>query len=265
MTNAKPLSESPEIRQESHIKKYAEMKEEIRTYRGEGYYLQTGIDALSFIQNIPDSIFEQIDCIIWDPPYMDPSDPNHVERLNSRRRRFNETSSLRFLERKYRDKVLDIIKQKMNPDGYILQFHTIKEELLEGGNCIHGWIKTGPAVFSGSSCPNNIEWINIIGPKIPRTVGRVLNKYIIHSSEYTYNGGFPRLVRGCAKPLTLYLDLLKHVSVSFVLDPFAGYGRSISAALNLGIDIYACDIDSSLDWHDRIPSDLDSFFNGGDD
>jgi len=117
---------------------------------GANFILKIGIDALSFVRSIPDQTFRQIDTIIWDPPYMDPNDLTHKERLNSRRRKFNKTNSLRFLDKEYRREVLQYIRERMNPDGFILQFHTIKSELMnEGSNCIHGWIKTGPAVFSG--------------------------------------------------------------------------------------------------------------------
>ncbi len=236
-----------------------------RTYRGENYLLQTGVDALSFVRNIPDDEFSKIDAVIWDPPYMDPDNQEHVERLNHRagrwkpsvvnwrgRIRNNET---RFMSKDERNAVLSIIRTKMHPQGHIIQFHTIEDELWDDHIYRLVWVKSEWSGISGSPIINNGEWINIIGPKV-RKNGNTIPKYIVVHEEK--NG--IQIVRSCAKPRVLFDKIFHLLQPQFVLDPFAGFGRVIPASLSRGAKIYACDIDTSLDWGRYLNGSIDRFF-----
>ncbi len=114
--------------------------------------IKTGTDALTFLKQIPDHIWDTIDTVNWDPPYFDSDNPKDVERVNQRSK--------------------------------------LKDTKVK----------------------------------------------------------FTKLVRACAKPIELYKNLYRHLDSKIILDPFAGWGGSIFAAIELDLQIYACDIDSSLDW-----------------
>jgi len=103
--------------------------------------------------------------------------------------------------------------------------------------------------MAGNCDRNNGEHIVIEGTRLKGKIkGQILNKYISVDAEYKTHKGINRIVRGCAKPTKLFKELYRHFNVKFVLDPFAGWGSSIMAALEMGINIYACDLDNNLDW-----------------
>lgn len=212
----------------------------VQTYRK----LQTGIDAMEFVKSIPDEIWKIIDLAIWDPAYYDDDNPKHIEKINRRGKfkgkRDGNGTETRLMNRKHREKILEYIRSKTN-DIHILHFHT--EEIdIDPLACIHVWVKPIINCSAGNCDRNNGEYIFVEGKKVEgKLKGRVLNKYI--------NAGFKSIVpRSCAKPTFLYSELYRHLDSKFVLDVFAGYGNSIVAADNLGISIYACDIDSKLNW-----------------
>ena len=213
-------------------------------------------DSLDFVKSLPGGW----DTIIWDPPYMDPQDKKHLERVNTRSKlqikkqnrgypKQLKNSTARLMERPKRKEILDIIKSKMNPLGHILQFHTIKEELWKDDiSCLHYWIRYPQKVMSGSRDPFNAEHINIIGPKIPGRKNQ-LDTFIVVNMKSIYNGYV--IKRACAKPTELFEKLYKHLDSQFILDPFAGLGNSIKAARGLGLTIQANDIDKNVNWDFR--------------
>ena len=218
-------------------------------------HVKAGIDALSFVRQLEGGW----DLVIWDPPYFSPN-AEDSERLNSRSRNFNLTKKLRVMDPLRRDEILNLIKAKMDPLGRIIYFQTDLTRIPKNYECLHGWVKS--TVLSGSPCPSNIEWMAIFGSSIKKAPGRILNQYLPYPYELKYNGGFPRLVRGCAKPEALYEDLYRHTDAKHVLDPFAGFGRSISAAIKNGIRIDACDIDHTLQaqYDSYLTNHIDNFF-----
>ena len=205
--------------------------------------LQTGVDAMEFAAAIPDDVWNQIDTIVWDPPYMDLNNPKHKKKMlggqKSQRHNLSKTHYTRILDIDYRDKLLSYIKSKTN-DIYIIHFHTDEEILNNIEGCSHVWVKGKNTSMTGSACVNNAELIKVEGTKIKREKGRILDKYL----WIPFN--FPP--RACAKPVKLWLELFRHIDSKFVLDPFAGYGNSILACDKMDISIYACDLDDTLTW-----------------
>ena len=207
--------------------------------------------------------------MIWDPPYMDPSNKDHKERLNHRAGRWKPSTinwrerikrnDTRFMSKKLREEILKLIKQKMNPNGHIVQFHSIAKELwTENRAYLLIWVKSEWSGISGSPVINNGEFVNIIGPNVQKN-GNTIPKYLAISEEKK-NGIC--IVRSCAKPQRLYEMIFRLLNPAHVLDPFAGYGRSISAAIKRGIQIDACDIDPSLQFQydSYVTNPIDNFF-----
>jgi 2-polyprenyl-3-methyl-5-hydroxy-6-metoxy-1,4-benzoquinol methylase len=207
--------------------------------------IQYGIDALSFV----DSLEGGWDCVIWDPPYKDPKNPVHQEQINKRRRswydrnnRFKPTNNTRFLDLEYRNQVLDLVKSKMAANCKIVYFNTKYKELPTEKGCEHTWVKLkNIGVISGSGCPDNGEHFKIV-PPVKREKGKILSRYVAYKAP---SDGII-IKRGCAKPIELMRDILRHCSATFVLDPFVGLGEIIFAAAEMGVNIDACDIDDSI-------------------
>lgn len=211
---------------------------------------QTGIDALEFVKQSKGGW----DTIVWDPPYMDPHNKDHQERINKRRRnwydrnnRFKKTNYTRFMERDTRKKILAAAIAKAADKYTIIQFHTILDELwIQDRICTHVWVKHPIQPISGSRDPFNGEYINIVGTKKFNGHLDRMNEYIVVDVTTAYKGIM--IKRGCAKPLELFKKIFKHVRATHILDPFAGLGNSIVAADRMEIPIDACDLDSSLKW-----------------
>lgn len=223
--------------------------------------LEVGTDAMDFVKDIPDQYWKKIDTVVWDPPYYDDDNPEHLEKVNGRtklkstdpkkggyqRTEFNYSDSpdTRLMNKLHRQNILEYIQSKLNEDSHILYFHT-QEVIIYPLACKHIWVKTIRDTMAGNNDRNNGEYVYIMGKKIEGKIkGRILNKYI--------NAKFPTIMpRSCAKPLFLYKELYRHLDSKFILDPFAGYGNSIHAARKMNIPIFACDIDDSLIWDKQV-------------
>lgn len=199
--------------------------------------LQTGIDAMDFIKQIPDEIWEQIDTIVWDYPY-------YSTKINKKGGGFEgfKTDNI-MINKKQLDDIYNYIKSKTN--GNFVIFHTnIKKIDLDKSIII--WNKSN-VPFDGLL--GNCEFIQLDKKIYWKT--RVL-------SIPNERGGSKHNIRQCAKPYKLFIELFKLLDSKFILDPFAGYGNSIHAAGKLGIPIYACDIDSTLNWDKK--QSLNTYF-----
>ncbi len=247
--------------------------------------LQTGVGAYNFIISLPDEIWTTIKVVVWDPPYYDSDNDAHLEKVNGRTKLKDATAQwkqpeTRLMDPAQRQQILEYIRLKIPEDAYVIYFHTDREEIATYSDiaCEHVWVKPIHYCIAGNADRNNGEHIVIEGPSIkgkPR--GRILNKYInARFSKYASKDNFVpderhHLPRACAKPYDLYYRLFKHLDASSVLDPFAGFGMSIKAAIHLGAAVYACDLDPTLDYKDleemsyntrtkHIDTDLDHFF-----
>lgn len=238
----------------------------------------TGTGAYDFIHQLPGGW----DLIIMDPPYHDPDDEMATEALNKRSGKFvskidsnrieafHETTIHRFMPRWERERILALIRTKAKPKAHFVYFHTDLHQLpydwilgeKEGVACTHGWTKPGKmGVLSGSACPKNIEWIQIV-PKIKgRPKGRIMDQFIdMQPPSRTKTLGREIIIaRACAKPFELYLEIFRHTRAKYILDPFAGYGMSIKAADHLGLKIDACDIDGTVNWNFEAQKNLQGF------
>ncbi|MEE9446207.1 MAG: hypothetical protein V3V19_11150 [Cocleimonas sp.] len=214
--------------------------------------------ALWFLENLPEERWETIDTIVLDPPYYDSDKKTDVEKVNSRTKLKKPSRSrirvkyfsphTRLMNSFIRRKIIGYIKYKMNEDTRVLHFHSVRDRLpkLENFCCDHEWIKPIKIVMTGNNDRKNIEYIRIEGPKIEGNtmVGRTLNQAIVNCEpEMIIGNKAPTIVRACAKPEKLFIELFRHLDSRHVLDPFAGWGRSISAALKMGLKIDACDSD----------------------
>lgn len=219
--------------------------------------LTTNIDALDFVTAIPDDIWKLIEFMVWDPPYFNSDDPDDMERVNGRTKLKSGDKaqflnpSLRLMDSNLRDNIYRYIIDKI-PKARVAHFQSDRNRIsLNPKNigCEHVWVKPISITMAGNCDRNNGEHIVIEGPRLKGKIkGQILNKYITADAEYKTHKGINRIVRGCAKPTKLFKELYRHFDVKFVLDPFAGWGSSIMAALEMGINIYACDLDSTLDW-----------------
>lgn len=214
--------------------------------------------ALYFVQNLPNERWETIDTIVWDSPYYDLDNPEHVEIVNSRTKLKNKrinwgghsAPQTRLMLSRERKEILRIIKERKNDDARILHFHSKFDYLPKVPElcCIHTWIKPINITIAGNCERNNGEYILIEGTPLKGKIkGQILNKYIVNCKpEMKSIRGMNELVRSCSKPIELFHELYRHLDSRHVLDPFAGYGRSILAALERDIAIDAIDIDMSL-------------------
>lgn len=221
-----------------------------------------------FVENLPKERWRSIDTVVWDPPYYDKGNPAHEEIVNKRSKLKSpkihwggQTSiETRIMDKKERENILKIIRENLyyytfNPDNNprIMHFHSKEKELpnLDDGDnvaCHHVWIKPIEITIAGNCDRDNGEHILVEGESLKgKRKGQILNKYISDCYPEMKNvSGTNQIVRGCAKPEKLFSELYRHFNSKHILDPFAGYGRSISAALSRGIKIDACDIDLTL-------------------
>ena len=209
--------------------------------------LEIGTDAMDFIKDIPDQFWKKIDTVVWDPPYYDDDNPEHLEKVNQRSKLKDkkvqwDKQQTRIMNKLHRQNILECIQSKLTKDSHILYFHT-QEIIIYPLACIHVWVKPINGTMAGNNDRNNGEYVYIMGKKIEGKIkGRILNKYI----NAKFNG--LNVPRACAKPIFLYKELFRHLASKFILDPFAGYGGSITAARSMNIPIFACDIDDTLKW-----------------
>ncbi len=222
--------------------------------------------AKCFVENLPKERWRSIDTVVWDPPYYDKGNPVHEEIVNKRSKLKspkihwggNTTIETRIMDKQEREEILDIIRENLyyrnfNPDSNIriMHLHSKEKNLpkLLGVACHHVWIKPIEITIAGNCDRDNGEHILVEGqPLKGKLKGQILNKYIYNCYPEMKNvTGTNQIVRGCAKPEKLFSELYRHFNSKHVLDPFAGYGRSISAALSRDIKIDACDIDLSLE------------------
>lgn len=216
--------------------------------------------ALHFIHELDEKRWETIDTIIWDPPYLDSDNPLDVEQVNKRSKlrdarfrkpkiHWGETfAETRLMDPAERMEIYLIIKKMAN--ARFVHFHSREERLPSVGRecCRHVWVKPIEITIAGNNDRNNGEYILIEGPKLKgKKKGQVLNKFIVNCPPEMKNiKGVQQIVRACAKPEKLYTEIYRHLDAKHVLDPFAGWGRSISAALTRSMKVDAVDSDLNL-------------------
>lgn len=215
----------------------------------------TGIDAMDYLMSIPESIWKQIDTVIFDPPYYNESD---LEKVNQRSKLKDDKVNwdkqyTRIMNSDHRNKILQFIKSKKSDKARIVYFHTVKDRVkIQNLACEHIWVKPIGITLAGNNDRNNGEHILIEGERVKGKIkGRVLNKYI----NAKFDGFIPR---ACAKPTKIFSELYRHLDSKFILDPFAGYGNSIKSAVEMNLNIFACDIDSSLENRWRVYREQES-------
>lgn len=228
--------------------------------------LQLGIDALESLKQIPEEIWARIDFINWDPPYYDSDNDDHKEIVNERSKLKTKPLKIkgnyevvtwdkphtRLMNGQHRADILTYIRKHKSPIARIAHFASKKELLTTsmygvGIACEHVWVKTIEGTMAGNNDRNNGEYIVIEGrPLKGKIKGQILNKYIPLPFEWKTTRKTTRIVRACAKPEKLYSELYRHFDAKYVLDVFAGWGRSISAAIHKNIGIWASDMDRDL-------------------
>lgn len=211
-----------------------------------------------FVENLPKERWETIDLIILDPPYYNKGDKNDEEIVNKRSKLKspkihwggNTPIETRIMDPKERKEIINIIRDNISENVRIAHFHSKQEKLpiILEWCCTHVWIKPIEITIAGNCDRDNGEHILVEGNRLKgKLKGQILNKYIYNCSPEMKNvTGTNQIVRGCAKPEKLFTELYRHFNSKHILDPFAGYGRSISAALSMGLKIDACDIDLTL-------------------
>lgn len=221
--------------------------------------LKAGVDALDFLKTVDRRLLKKVDTVVWDPPYLDSGNEKDVERVNARSKLKDRRVNLarqytRLMSRTHRDTVYGFIRTHC-PRARFIHFHSIESRLPDDAICTHVWVKPTNISMAGNSDRNNGEYIAVTGPPIRGLLsGRILNKFIAVDAEYKPNArGGPTIVRACAKPRKLYSELFRHLDSKIVLDVFAGHGASISAAVERGAQMIACDIDPTVEksghWH----------------
>lgn len=205
-----------------------------------------------FLKKLSSERWQTVDTVIDDPPWYNDDDSDDIEKVNMRSRfkdpKVNwQKQYTRIMKREDRDEINSIIKNNIGENTRIIHHHSTRGKLpiLDSLCCEHVWIKPINITLSGNCDRNNGEILLIEGSKIKGKVkGRVLDKYIYNCPpQMRIHNGVSKLVRACSKPHKLYSELYRHLNSKHILDPFAGYGTTISAALEMGIKIDACDMD----------------------
>lgn len=213
--------------------------------------LKIGVDAQTFVNSLEGGW----DTVIWDPPYFNLEDKQYQKKISGSKRVRLWEDHTRIMDKYQRERILLSILEKADKNVNILYFHS-KRELLPDKNkfyipfrCDHVWVKPILNSLTGSQERHNGEYIRIFSKIKPKSIkhGGIVN---------TYMSIYPPVIRGalarsCAKPKSLFSQLYEHLGSTHVLDPFAGYGESINAAIQLNIKIDACDLDNTLQWYFR--------------
>lgn len=116
----------------------------------------------------------------------------------------------------------------------------------------------------GFNIGRNAEYIHLVNyhgltlPTVTETKKPILNE--IESITTTEE-------RTCSKPIELYTKLFQALQSKRIFDPFTGYGNSVIAAKDLGLEIDAFDKDESLKERFEFlrnyrPSRISSFLKG---
>jgi DNA modification methylase len=214
--------------------------------------LKTGVDAFDFVKTIPYDIWPLIDTVVWDPPYSDEGghyDRQYKKEYNTyERHAFNLTKNKEKLvmNRHLRLNILNVILKKICRPYTLFHFFgnidTSKQPLDIKCDNIIIWHKSN-IDYKNKFSLNNHEFIHIKNNK------KNLHKHLKYIwSIPTEKDGFKWSKRIAAKPLKLFQGLFEHYESKFVLDLFAGYGNSIRACDQLGLNIIACDLDKELNW-----------------
>jgi len=212
--------------------------------------LQIGVDAQTFI----DSLEGGWDTVIWDPPYFNLDNRTYNKKLNKNRVRWHEDYT-RIMDKYKRERILLSILEKADENVNIIYFHA-KRELLPAKNnfylpfrCDHVWVKPILISVTGSQERHNGEYIRIFSKVKPKSIkyGGIVNTYL-NIYPPVIKG---QLARSCAKPMTLFTQLYKHLNSKYILDPFAGYAMGLNAGIQLGLRVDGCDLDDKLQWHFR--------------
>jgi len=200
--------------------------------------LGIGVDALDFVKSIPEKILRKIDTIPWDPPYWDPNGKDRGARLN-RHKKLDKHDNRFFMDPKIKEKIRTYIEERTNAVWIVFS-----SDPLKGYDYEHIWFKGDSfGSMSAGRQTRNDEYVYI------KTNGKKLNILPGLPRVLHFPVGFGvHMPRRCYKPAGLYNRLYKHINSEFILDPFAGYGMSIKAAYDLGLTIYACDIDETVEW-----------------
>ena len=196
---------------------------------------KTGIDALDYLNEIisktPREILDQIDTIVWDPPYLASGfgewknkDGGEVTKIDLDAFVINDDI-----------KSLKTILETRFPNAKWIKFNTNINE-INTKEKVMIWYK--PDVPE-SNLIGNVEFIELsnVAGKEPRIPFKS-KIYAIPREKNT---------RVMSKPSLLYEKLFRLLNSKSVLDLFAGYGNSIKVCKAMGISIYACDIDTRLE------------------
>ncbi len=212
------------------------------------------IDALEFVNNSVGGW----DTIIMDSPYINPGDKRYdgkEKTYSGLGKRLHEGKNSLIMDPVKRMLILDVIKSKMAENYQIIYFHIDRMDL----DYNYVWYKNSYSISNNESF-NNHEFVSIeTNCKLPWM--QYILDYPTDSGSFKVPNAYiwkttPRLA---AKPLNLFKRLYKHCKSKYILDPFAGYGMSIKAALDLGLRIDACDIDPTVNYNFERPDALEMF------
>tara|TARA_Y100000004_G_scaffold163292_1_gene192538 strand:+ start:511 stop:1191 length:681 start_codon:yes stop_codon:yes gene_type:complete len=213
--------------------------------------LQIGVDAQTFV----DSLEGGWDTVIFDPPYFNLEDKAYQKRISGGKRVRLHDEHTRIMDKYDRERILISILEKAHPDVNVIYFHSKIDKMPDKNKwylpyrCDHVWVKPIMNSLTGSQERHNAEYMRIFSRVKPKSHkhGGVLNTFI-NAYPPTKRGN---VARACAKPSILFSQLYKHLGSKHILDPFAGYGMSLNAGIQLGLKVDGCDIDETLQWYFR--------------
>ena len=195
--------------------------------------LQKGIDAYEFLESLSSADWKKIDTIIFDPPYYSSSYQEigrFSKTISNTRMKFDHKMNM---SKTHRENIEQYILSHIHKDAIWFKFHTDIRKLNLNNNFII-WHKSNVPF---NALNGNTEFIETNAKLLFNKKYRILSLPLIY---YT---------RPAAKPIGIFMELYALADSHTVLDPFAGYGNSIVAAIMQDIDIYACDIDTTLNWN----------------
>ena len=118
-----------------------------------------GENSINFLNDLTPTEWEEIDFVIFDPPYYDLDDPKQREKFHGRagpysRSRFKGQLHTVLMDSKERAEILSIIKENVG-DAFILYFHSKHSHYRDQLKYEMIWYKARPSLTGAIISPNH--------------------------------------------------------------------------------------------------------------
>ena len=173
------------------------------------------------------------DTILFDPPYMSKSEFQKFVGQD-KKNKVQDMPEL-FLKTPKIEKIEKSVEQYARSNPCWLVYFTNNRFDIKSTKFVFNWMREKGGM--GGYIRRNTEYISCVN---------YFNLKPVNSIDETIFILANKIRRPCEKPTPLYERIYEFLGSKKVLDLFAGVGNSVVAAYNLGLEIDAYDIDSSL-------------------